>query len=342
MRTFYDNWLQMWDQAAAEKKAARKSIHEDELEWVSTPQDRRVALLIAPETGFRTWGTASMLAEIPVGWHTGKHKHGEEAIHFVEGEGFSVVNGKRYDWKTGSTMAIPFGVEHQHFNTGSTTARYYALLSPHLEHFVGIHRTTQLEECGETGSVPDVPASANGLDDEGRRIVLHYADAPVRRGAEGEKPPVLDPNKPMILGDTEGMAKMAAHHKSEYVDFMSTRKEMNDFKVFEQEFSGILTDSPREYGGTHAHMEAILYILDGEGYTIADGEKIPWRKGSSLHIQGPQTVHQHVNESDVPSRMLRAAPGIRYFFERMAKNEFPYLYISMRQAVVEGSKAGAS
>src|SRR3972149_690099 len=62
--------------------------------------------------------TVTLVAEIPVGYHTGEHAHGEKAIHIVAGEGFSVVNGTRYDWAAGSTMWMPFGSRHQHFNTG--------------------------------------------------------------------------------------------------------------------------------------------------------------------------------------------------------------------------------
>src|SRR5260370_29766597 len=120
--TFYDDWLEMWDQANAEKQGARKVTHEEDIEWVETVQDYKVGLLIALELGFRTWGTESLIAEIPSGCHTGKHKHGEESIHIVQGSGFSIIDEVRYDWKTGSTLVVPFGAVHQHFNTGQTSA----------------------------------------------------------------------------------------------------------------------------------------------------------------------------------------------------------------------------
>ena len=105
--TFYDDWLGMWQRATDEKKSARKVTHEEDIEWVETVQDYKVGLLIAPELGFRTWGTESLIAEIPPGCHTGKHKHGEESIHIVEGSGFSIINGVRYDWKKGGTLVVP-------------------------------------------------------------------------------------------------------------------------------------------------------------------------------------------------------------------------------------------
>ena len=65
MATYYDEWLGMWDKADAERDAARRNIHEEELDWVETVQDHRSALVLSPETGFRTWGSTTMVAEIP-------------------------------------------------------------------------------------------------------------------------------------------------------------------------------------------------------------------------------------------------------------------------------------
>src|SRR5688572_26202477 len=99
---FYERWLNLWDGAEAERKASRAVIHDEELEWVETPQDYRIALMAGPENGFRTWGTEITIADIPAGHHTGKHEHGEEGIFIVEGEGFSVVNDQRFDWRKGT------------------------------------------------------------------------------------------------------------------------------------------------------------------------------------------------------------------------------------------------
>ena len=95
--TFYDEWLGLWDVAETERQAERRRIDETELEWVETPQDHRAALMIAPQTGFRTWGSVTMQAEIPPGRSTGVHLHGEEAIFVLQGTGYSVVEGVRYD-----------------------------------------------------------------------------------------------------------------------------------------------------------------------------------------------------------------------------------------------------
>lgn len=69
---------------------------------------------------------------VPIGWnifrehvqrHSGKHRHqGGLALYVLAGEGYSVVDGQRHDWKAGDLLLLPVqpgGVEHQHFDTGS-------------------------------------------------------------------------------------------------------------------------------------------------------------------------------------------------------------------------------
>ena len=138
MTTFYDDWLRYWDDAERERQQARRNIHEEQLEWVETAQDHRIALLVSPETGFRTWGTSTMLTEIPGRAKSGMHSHGEEAIYVVEGAGYSVIEGTRYDWKKGSTIAVPYGAPHQHFNPNEEPVRLLSAMTIHLERFVGI------------------------------------------------------------------------------------------------------------------------------------------------------------------------------------------------------------
>jgi quercetin dioxygenase-like cupin family protein len=323
MPTFYDEWLSHWDKAVDERRRARKVIHEEEIDWVTTRQDARVGLLVAPETGFRTWGTVTMVAEIPVGHHTGAHAHGEEAIHVVDGEGCSVVDGTRYDWTAGSTLWMPFGSRHQHFNTGPRPARYYSIMTPHLEHFVGLHKLEQIEDCGPSRSLPDVPRSDEGIDAKGRRIVLRLESAPRRYGSEDDRS--KKGTGASVTGEAAYEATRTAHHAL-FIDFMRAGSGTG-FLNREVEISGILSDRPNTRGGKHAHMEALLYILAGSGYSIVDGEKIPWKKGSCLHIQGPQTVHQHFNNGDVDTQMLRAASGVRMnYFQKIAEERFPYLW----------------
>lgn len=352
MTSFYDEWLQYWDESERERQQARKNIHEEQLDWVETAQDHRAALLVSPETGFRTWGTSTMLGEIPPRSKTGAHSHGEEAIHIVQGSGYSVIEGVRYDWRKGSVLAIPFGAPHQHFNPTEQPVRYLSALTVHLERFVGIHRSVQLEKHGPIGVEPDAPVAPDGYAPDGNRMVLHIEDGKVRENQptaqDVSQLPHFDPEHPLVVGDGDGMNRMLPidAHKARVLDFMRSRErargDMNDFAITSAEISGILTDPPREYGGMHAHMEAHLYILSGSGYSMIGDDEVAWKAGSAIHVPGPQTPHRHVNDCDEPSEMLRVAFGIRYFFEKFATREFPYLYLSVRQGYDAGQASSVT
>ncbi|MBI4333259.1 MAG: hypothetical protein HY673_18500 [Chloroflexi bacterium] len=52
--------------------------------------------------------------------HSGKHVHqGGLSIFVLDAEGYTVVDGVRYDWEAGDLIVLPVkpgGIEHQHFN----------------------------------------------------------------------------------------------------------------------------------------------------------------------------------------------------------------------------------
>src|SRR5262245_64841584 len=97
MSDFYNQWLERSKKNEEIVNNAPRVMRSKDLKWVRTRQDHKAALMIAPELGFPTGGSCLMRAEIPVGWHTGKHLHGEEAIYVESGEGFMVLDDKRYD-----------------------------------------------------------------------------------------------------------------------------------------------------------------------------------------------------------------------------------------------------
>src|SRR2546426_7361815 len=179
MSDFYTDWLRASariDDAVAHAPVIARGR---DLAWIETPQDARAAMLIGEATGFPTQGTALTIAQIAPGWRTGAHVHGEEAIHILEGTGFSVIDGARYDWTPGTTLHVPFRAPHQHVNAGTSNAVYLSAHTQDLDFCVKLGRLEQLEEKrpdrGELAARH--PAQASQFAADGRRIALHLEDA---------------------------------------------------------------------------------------------------------------------------------------------------------------------
>src|SRR5438445_13560301 len=102
--------------------------------------------MVSNELSFPIMRTCVLKAEIPVGWHTGKHVHGEESIHILKGEGFSIVDGRRFNWHTGSTLQIPYPAVHQHVNIGDVPVVHLSAMVFPLEAFVKLARLHLLED----------------------------------------------------------------------------------------------------------------------------------------------------------------------------------------------------
>lgn len=61
--------------------------------------------------------------------HSGRHTHqGGLAIFVLEGKGYSIVDGARYDWEEGDLIVLPIkpgGCDHQHFNLDPQASAYW-------------------------------------------------------------------------------------------------------------------------------------------------------------------------------------------------------------------------
>jgi gentisate 1,2-dioxygenase len=297
MSTFYDEWLAASAKIQDELNATQFVARDKDIPWVSTPQDAKVKLMVANDLGYATMGSNVLKAEIPVGWHTGKHRHGEESMHILAGEGFSIIEGRRFDWHKSSTIQIPYWAEHQHFNTGDIPVLMISAMAFDLERFVRLARIEQLETCGpnDAGAVSELPAADGQYYADGSRAVIHIEDAPA------------DDDSYESLGNIAAVKK-----QHDFIQYLVQPK--NGFKANEVAITHQWIEPPYHNSGRHKHLEAVVYAVEGQGYTDMQGRRVPWEAGDVLYVPPAMWEHQHMNDNPNPIKQLRIAFGIRQWF----------------------------
>jgi len=288
MQDFYNAWLAESERVEKAVQEAPRIARGKDLNWVRTRQDSKAALMIAPETGFPTGGSLLMRAEIPVGWHTGKHLHGEEAIYIERGEGFLLLDDIRYDFRPKTIFHIPYRSTHQLFNTGNEPVGYLSGLAWPLEASIYMGRMEQIEDTGQNdpAALARVPSeNSQYWPTDGRRISMHE-----------EQFELSDESK----------------HGATYF-LMGRSGVQNGFKATSVAISSIFVDVPHSKSHSHSHPEAYLYALQGNGYSEIGGKKYEWEQGDAVHVPPGMMHHQHFNPSDSDTKELRFEYGIRYW-----------------------------
>jgi mannose-6-phosphate isomerase-like protein (cupin superfamily) len=296
VETFYDQWLQARREIEHELTTSPAVARDSEIPWVSTPQDAKVKLMVANDLGYATMGSNVLKAEIPVGWHTGRHRHGEESMHILEGEGFSIIGGRRFDWRTGSTLQIPFGADHQHFNTGEVPALYISGMAFDLERFARVAFLEQLEECGPNDPLvlAAFPEQVSQYYAGGDRAVIHLDEAPTDFSLEPQ-------------GNIPGL-----RNQHDFVQYLVVPG--NGFRAQEVAITHQWIEPPFHHSGRHAHLEAVVYAVEGEGVTEMQGAEVPWSAGDVLYVPPAMWEHEHVNDNPNRIVQLRIQFGIRFWF----------------------------
>jgi quercetin dioxygenase-like cupin family protein len=302
--TFYDRWLETSDQLAGALWSSPAVARDKDVPWVSTPQDVRTKLMVSRELGYATMGSNVLKSEIPVGWHSGRHRHGEESLHILTGSGFSLIGGRRFDWHAGSTLFIPFWAEHQHFNTGDEPVLYISGMTYDLERFVHIARVEQLAECGrnDAAELAAVPTQESQYYANGGRAAIHLEDAP----------------SDMSFSPQAHLAAVRNQHGS-------TRHLVVPKNGFRSGSVAVTTrwrDEPFHHSGRHKHLEAVVYAIEGKGYTEMQGRDVPWEAGDVLYVPPAMWEHEHTNNNPFPVEQLRIAFGIRSWFTDMWPDGF--------------------
>jgi len=305
-----------------------------DLAWIETPNEHKLAMLIGEQVGFPTNGTNLCKVIVPPGSHTGRHRHGEEALHVLRGTGAALIGGRRYDVLPGTTLHVPYMDDHQLVNLGDDEMEVVTASTIDLDLFVRLGRFEQLEEKGDNtrSFLEALPEEDGQFDALGRRIALHLADAPNetenRRASgkhgrgHGHAESRHDDATRAVTHPRDRLIKSEVPHRHGAIyDLMgggeSKHEHRNGFTSITVAMTQIFEEVPHTSSHDHTHTEAVLYVLEGVGYSEIDGVHYDWEAGDAVQIPPKMTRHEHFNPSDARTRTLRIEYGIRYFYEQL-------------------------
>lgn len=248
-----------------------------------TPSDVRGAslgFLCGGDSGVPMRMIDARVIELAPGQRTSTHRHSHDAVCFVlEGQGATTIGSERYAWMRWDALHTPAWSWHRHENTGKTAARLLAITDAPLVRTLGLSR---IEDAGDVPAEPDRPLRARGSAEHGYDAELAAATASweERRTAR----------RHTSFGDLTLRSSPRGTRTALLVDrslgYRTTGISIAMFQI-----------PPGGRQAKHRHPgEALLYIVEGEGYSVIDDVKYPWGQGDGA-IVNQYVWHQHFNSS---------------------------------------------
>ncbi|MBI4334575.1 MAG: cupin domain-containing protein [Chloroflexi bacterium] len=299
-------------------------------QWVSAaPRDR---LAKAP---IRTMGILEQILE--PGMKGGRHRHVREAIFYIiDGEGYEIHDGKRYDWAAGDIMAVPSYCDHQHFNPDPRLRSRMWYSIPVVVEFMGIHWIEQIE----TGPGYRLAEGTQPVLGPGNKIIGYRTpdgqevkfelDESIQSRLDASSTAVETIDAPansydeyIKLLQEEVRWRASAPHvvKGADVPWENTRMGKIKFLVTPRSGCGLKAYDaflqempPGGCSGRHRHAaEEAHKILRGRGYDVHDGVRHDWEAEDVVCIP-PYVEHQHFNSDPRETALFVAFQSRLYGF----------------------------
>jgi quercetin dioxygenase-like cupin family protein len=252
--------------------------HED-----ASPTSRAKWMVGPGDEPFLTQSIQCHYVQLDPGGSNGGHGHqNEAAFYIIQGRGYEIHDGKRYDWKAGDLVVVHNDSKHQHFNASATEpALAIVVKAKSLYLFLGL---TQ---------------QGNGLtvaEGEERRFGPRQDWGALWTPGVDAKRKVVDGDAQPWQTTPDGRIKWLANGA------MDVR--LHSVDVWLQEIE------PGGRSARHWHMaDEIFHALEGSGHTlewqveaeIADRyyarvaeepRRIDWARGDVFYV-APNTIHQH-------------------------------------------------
>ncbi|MDO8636127.1 MAG: hypothetical protein Q7R34_07790, partial [Dehalococcoidia bacterium] len=243
----------------------------------------------------------------------GRHIHqGGIGLLALEGQGYTTVDGIRYDWEAGDLVMLPIkpgGVDHQHFNRlDNGYSEWIAFIYQPFQEIVGDVYIQKEFHPDWTG--PKVPLAENQVDESLLAEIVKSRSY------------LKEPKSPGLLGDlirTRNQEREQLKGAKPLIKGKELPLENNPLGLFRWYLHPSLKNNPTRAmiewsqeippgsrsGMARTQGGKLYYVLEGKGYTILNGARYDWKKEDLLliphKIEG--NVFQHFN-ADPQKRAL--------------------------------------
>ncbi|HEY1267761.1 MAG TPA: cupin domain-containing protein [Candidatus Binatia bacterium] len=253
--------------------------------------------------------------KIPPRSQSGKQHCQGGVVHYVEeGRGRTIINDVAYEWEAGDIVQLPLlpeGVTYQHFNDDASRDAILTACLPNFTEPLGIDRGAglfQLEAAPQfsgafESEADDLAALRARLVAESGKALEVKVDAPQttydRNYARTQEIQQRSRTGKVVVRRADRKEEMTRQGRLRYYLNRTVLHDtvLKDWNVFTHEL--------RTRSGKHRHQGGlVLYVIEGKGYTICDGQRLDWERGDLilLPIQPGGVEHQHFNlNGDTPS-----------------------------------------
>ncbi len=278
------------------RKVRRELAKGSALRLQESPVRRaRLGMLVGSAGGVPTRMIDARVVEIGPGQTTSTHRHMHDTVVFVlEGQGRSTIDGQRVEWSAWDALHTPARAWHRHTNSDQQRpARLLAVTDAPLIEALGLQHLQDVgdaEPPAEQGPAGSRDAPSPGGESFYEQELMRSAQARAERAGA---------RRITRFKDVTFRVSPRGTRTSLLVDgslgFRTSGLSMAMFQI-----------PPGKAQSRHRHPgEAILYVVQGHGYTMIDDRRQDWESGDALLVNR-YCWHQHFNgDPERPAIVIR-------------------------------------